>query len=361
MKTCRISEGHPPGWPSLGACLSWGHEAAVDTGPLPVFLGSGPKVRSHNPDANENGTVGSEDLLAFLSVYGSAFLPSGVLPVEGGGTGVSTWTARDSPWESARLQTGFHSVNRALKPKSPGIAHHPKPEPRPRQWASGLYAAVTGRGGTASGTYSFVANQNSTATATCSSAIGEGTTATSTAAHSQGLAPRFQGWPRTQGYYTVASSSSSHAEGYQTSVRQLRARRRVPVGRHRTRISRPRVPLHGLGIVQPRLRTQRHRVCQQRQRHRIQRHRRPSQQHGGWSMERLEPRWFAVCRGQRGTEDDRSDVASGHGRERPCRGTSVCRGFHLLQLVLNLQAQVDSMQTQLNLLQGEHQSLMQMF
>ena len=24
----------------------------------------------YNPDANENGTVGSEDLLAFLSVYG---------------------------------------------------------------------------------------------------------------------------------------------------------------------------------------------------------------------------------------------------------------------------------------------------
>ena len=42
----------------------------------------------YNPDANENGTVGSEDLLAFLSVYGSAFLPSGVLPVAGGGTGV---------------------------------------------------------------------------------------------------------------------------------------------------------------------------------------------------------------------------------------------------------------------------------
>ena len=44
----------------------------------------------YNPDANANEVVDSGDLLSFLTYYGGSFLPTGVLPVEGGGTGVAT-------------------------------------------------------------------------------------------------------------------------------------------------------------------------------------------------------------------------------------------------------------------------------
>ncbi|HCC65099.1 MAG TPA: hypothetical protein DEP62_07770, partial [Flavobacteriales bacterium] len=162
----------------------------------------------YNPDANENGTVGSEDLLAFLSVYGSAFLPSGVLPVAGGGTGVSTL-------DSARLALGVSTFADVIPLGQSGPEAQVTGDLRITQnlnqgqgnVASGLYAAVSGRGGTASGTYSFVTNQNSTATATCSSAIGEGTSATATAAHSQGFGSEASGLAaHAEGYYTVASS-----------------------------------------------------------------------------------------------------------------------------------------------------------
>ena len=58
----------------------------------------------YNPDANGNETIESGDLIEFLTFFGGAFLPSGVLPVEGGGTGVST------P-DSARLVLGVSTYN----------------------------------------------------------------------------------------------------------------------------------------------------------------------------------------------------------------------------------------------------------
>jgi len=44
----------------------------------------------YNPDANGNQTIEVTDLVEFLTVFGANYLPIGVLPVEGGGTGVTT-------------------------------------------------------------------------------------------------------------------------------------------------------------------------------------------------------------------------------------------------------------------------------
>ena len=84
----------------------------------------------YNPDANGNETIESNDLISFLSFFGAPFLPSGVLPIEGGGTGSARWTVRDSCLESALLditplgQTGPRG-------ESVWIAeHHPNLGPR---------------------------------------------------------------------------------------------------------------------------------------------------------------------------------------------------------------------------------------
>ena len=155
----------------------------------------------YNPDANGNEAIETNDLIEFLTVFGSSFLPSGVLPVEGGGTGVTTA-------DSVRLVlgmstyadvvavgevgpeasiTGTLNISQALSQGSGTVA-------------SGSYAQAQGRNSTASGPFSFASNQNSTATGVCSSAIGEGTSALATAAHSQGFG-------------SVASGLASHAEG----------------------------------------------------------------------------------------------------------------------------------------------------
>ena len=195
-------------------------------------------------------------------------------------------------------------------------------------WPRTLRASRTGRHG--SGTYSFVANQNSTATATCSSAIGEGTTATSTAAHSQGFGSEAGLAAHAEGYYTVASSSSSHAKGTKPkrppTTRTPKGTSRTPPDSHLTPKGTAPRPRDCTATPQDATPPPR----QQRQRHRVQRHRRPSQQHGGWSMERLEPRWVVVCRGQRrGRGRPQRRAASGHCRQRACRRPSVRRGFRL--------------------------------
>ena len=77
-------------------------------------------------------------------------------------------------------------------------------------------------------------------------------------------------------------------------------------------------------------------------------------------MERVEPRWVVVCRGQR-----RKTTAATR-RKWTRQGTSLPRDVclpssDLLQLVLNLQAQMDSMQTSSTFSKESDQSLMQMF
>ena len=174
----------------------------------------------YNPDANGNEQIESSDLIAFLTYFGSPFLPSGVLPVEGGGTGVSTV-------DSARAVLGVSTY----------IDVTPVGEIGPRgevtgslnitqtlaqgfgTVATGSYAHAQGRNTEATGPYSFACNQNSTATAVCSSAIGEGSSATATAAHSQGFGSEAGGLAsHAEGYYTEATSNYSHSEGYRTDA-----------------------------------------------------------------------------------------------------------------------------------------------
>ena len=174
----------------------------------------------YNPDANGNDAIESADLIAFLSVFGSPFLPSGILPIEGGGTGVgaldsarlvlgvSTY-ADVTPLGEADAQgevSGSLSITQTLAQGFGTVA-------------SGSYSQAQGRNTTASGPFSFASNQNSTATAVCSSAIGEGSSATATAAHSQGFGSIAGGLAsHAEGYYTEAASNYSHSEGYRTDA-----------------------------------------------------------------------------------------------------------------------------------------------
>ena len=174
----------------------------------------------YNPDANENGLVESADLLEFLTFYGAAFQASGVLPVQGGGTGVSTV-------DSAKVVLGVSTYTDITPAGQVGptgqITGSLNITQRLAQGfgtdASGTYAQAQGRNTTASGAYSFACNQNSTATATCSSAIGEGSTATAVAAHSQGFGTNAEGLAsHAEGYYSDATSNYAHAEGYRTDA-----------------------------------------------------------------------------------------------------------------------------------------------
>ena len=174
----------------------------------------------YNPDANNNGLVESGDLIEFLTFYGNAFQASGVLPVSGGGTGVTTV-------DSAKVVLGVstYSDETPAGEVSPTgqITGSLNITQRLAQGlgtdASGTYAHAQGRNTTASGTYSFACNQNSTATATCSSAIGEGSTATAVAAHSQGFGTNADGLAsHAEGYYSDATDNYAHAEGYRTDA-----------------------------------------------------------------------------------------------------------------------------------------------
>ena len=202
--------------PSLGFILALLFTMLLTTKGVAQSDGTFP----YNPDSNGNQAIETNDLIEFLTVFGSSFLPSGVLPVEGGGTGVTTT-------DSVRLVlgmstyadvvavgevgpeasiTGTLNISQALSQGSGTVA-------------SGSYAQAQGRNSTASGPFSFASNQNSTATGVCSSAIGEGTTATATAAHSQGFGSVASGLAaHAQGYQTDALNSYSHAEGYRTEA-----------------------------------------------------------------------------------------------------------------------------------------------
>ena len=152
----------------------------------------------YNPDANDNGLVESADLIEFLSFYGAAFQASGVLPVDGGGTGVSTV-------DSAKVVLGVSTYADLTPAGQVGptgqITGSLNITQRLAQGfgtdASGAYAQAQGRNTTASGTYSFACNQNSTATATCSSAIGEGSTARRSQHTLRDLAPMRAALPPT--------------------------------------------------------------------------------------------------------------------------------------------------------------------
>ena len=174
----------------------------------------------YNPDANGNEAIESNDLISFLSFFGAPFLPSGVLPIEGGGTGAATL-------DSARLVLGVSTYTDLTPLGESGPRGEVSGSLNITQTlaqgfgtvASGSYAQAQGRNTTASGPYSFASNQNSTATAVCSSAIGEGSSATATAAHSQGFGSIAGGLAsHAEGYYTEATSNYSHSEGYRTDA-----------------------------------------------------------------------------------------------------------------------------------------------
>lgn len=174
----------------------------------------------YNPDANGNEIIETGDLISFLTYFGSSFLPSGVLPVEGGGTGVSTA-------DSARVVLQVSTYADVIPLGEPGARGQINGSLNITQAlaqgfgtsATGTYAQAQGRNTTASGAYSFASNQNSTATGVCSSAIGEGSSSTSTAAHAQGLGSLAAGLAsHAEGYQTEALSSYSHSEGYRTEA-----------------------------------------------------------------------------------------------------------------------------------------------
>lgn len=174
----------------------------------------------YNPDANGNEAIETGDLIEFLTFFGSSFLPSGVLPIEGGGTGVGSLDSARIVFQVSTYAdvvplgeigprgqvNGSLNITQSL---AQGFGTS----------ASGTYAQAQGRNTTASGAYSFASNQNSVATGICSSAIGEGSTATSTAAHAQGLGSQASGLAsHAEGYQTDALSSYSHSEGYRTEA-----------------------------------------------------------------------------------------------------------------------------------------------
>jgi hypothetical protein len=174
----------------------------------------------YNPDANGNESIETGDLIQFLTYFGSSFLPSGVLPVEGGGTGVSTV-------DSARVVLSVSTYEDVIPAGQTGARGQVNGSLNISQSlaqgfgtsASGSYAQAQGRNTTASGAYSFASNQNSVATGVCSSAIGEGSSATATAAHAQGLGSAASGIAsHAEGYQTDALSSYSHSEGYRTEA-----------------------------------------------------------------------------------------------------------------------------------------------
>lgn len=191
----------------------------------------------YNPDANGNESIETGDLITFLSFFGGSFLPSGVLPVEGGGTGVSTV-------DSARLVLSVSTYEDVVPAGEVGPRGQVNGSLNVTQalaqgfgtTASGTYSQAQGRNTTASGAYSFASNQNSVATGVCSSAIGEGSSAISTAAHAQGFGSQASGvaahaegyqtdavsnYSHSEGYRTEASNTAAHAEGYQSTANGL--------------------------------------------------------------------------------------------------------------------------------------------
>ena len=168
----------------------------------------------YNPDSDNNGSIDVNDLLNFLPYYGEDFLPTGVIPIDFGGTGASTASAaRDSlglssVQDSTVGATDFIWVSASLRVQDEfaqgyGVA------------ANGIYAHASGTNTTASGAYSHAQNRLTLASATCSSAQGEGTTASGTASHAEGMLSQATGLTaHAEGYNTDATANYTHAEGY---------------------------------------------------------------------------------------------------------------------------------------------------
>ena len=188
-----------------------------------VFAQSDNELLPYNPDFDGDGLIGSPDLLGFLPAYGEAFQPNGVLPVELGGTGVTSL-------DSLKLDLGLSVFEEivSLGDGSPSglvqgdIIISGTLSQGDGCVASGAYANASGRFSTASGFYSNAANQNCSALGICSSAEGEGSTAISTASHSEGFQTTAQGTgSHAEGYQSETSANYAHAEGYQTEATNI--------------------------------------------------------------------------------------------------------------------------------------------
>ena len=173
-----------------------------------------------NPDFDGNGAIGSSDLVAFLPLYGSAFIAEGVIPVENGGTGVSTL-------DSVRLALNisvFSDITPEGEPNAAGLVSGElvvtgNMSQGEGSAATGADSQASGKNCIASGNYSQATNQNCTATGVCSSATGESTSAVSTASHSEGMLTIASGTAaHAEGYLTATSANYTHAEGYQTQA-----------------------------------------------------------------------------------------------------------------------------------------------
>ena len=185
-----------------------------------AFAQSEDSYYPYNPDYDGDTVIGTPDLLGFLVVYGEAYLPDGVLPIENGGTGEDSVEGI----RSALGITVFEDVTPAGEQNSSGIVQGDieitgKFVQGYGCTATGSFAHASGRNNTASGFYSNATNQNCTATGICSSAEGEGTTASSTAAHAEGFLTVASGiGAHAEGYQTETSANYSHSEGYQTEA-----------------------------------------------------------------------------------------------------------------------------------------------
>ena len=51
---------------------------------------SGENALPYNPDSDGNGSIEVSDLVAFLTIYGEAFIVEGAIPIENGGTGATS-------------------------------------------------------------------------------------------------------------------------------------------------------------------------------------------------------------------------------------------------------------------------------
>lgn len=190
-----------------------------------AFAQSDNELLPYNPDFDGDGMIGSPDLLGFLPSFGSEFQVDGVLPVDLGGTGVSSL---DSLKHALEI-TVFEDITAVGQQNSAGLVQgdivvtgtFTQGE---GSAATGSFAHASGRFSLATGYYSFASNQNCTATGICSSAEGEGTTSSSTASHSEGmLTTAFGTGSHAEGYQTETSANYCHSEGYQTIASNIAA------------------------------------------------------------------------------------------------------------------------------------------
>jgi len=158
-----------------------------------------------------------------------------------------------------------------------------------------------------------------------------------------------------EGYYTVASSSSSHAEGYQTEASANYAHAEgyqsdaTGLASHAQgyRSTASGLYSHASGRNATASANSASAIG-----YNVTADQANSTVIGQWNALNQGGLLFAVGNGE--AEDDRSDALQVDTAGNVlAAGRLFAEGSDLLQLVINLQAQVDSMQIQLNLLQGE--------